>query len=282
MDNMTNRRLLMLLLAAGLSFGLAACGEDEDGPFTPTEPMGTACSADADCDGNFACNIAEGAEEGICFEACTSATQCAEGFDCAAVEGEETDAEPMMACVEIVASSDPASPYTFVGVLSTTDSPEGTTPGPNVDAIEIIRDGASVFAQSVEANLFVQGSGNAEPGANDPESALGTADIRSAFEGAQECDEAVSANTYSLGATGGYLVVGFGAFEIQDGDTIRVWETSNPPCTNFTARNPGDTYELFVGRADALGSRFDDGWFSQGSISVAGPREFTATLPAAE
>lgn len=290
----------ILILIVGLAAGLVAACEDSNGDGMPSGPEtteGTACTPEnaADvCDG-FACNIAAEADAGVCFETCATEAQCVEGFTCADVTPEADSADEtadetapaVFACVEVMESSEPPVPFVFVGVVSTTDDPEGSTPGPNVDAVEVLRDGTSVWAASAPASQFVQGSGNAEPATNDDASALGEAVTRDSFDAnAQTCSEAVSAETFSLGATGGYLVVDFGpGFELANGDEIRVWELSNPPCSTFDgggsvpARNPGDTFEVFIGQADALNDLFEDGWVSLGGITAPGARAFTVAIP---
>lgn len=213
------------LLLALLFFG--ACAGDETGPFVVLDSV---CVTD--------CTTTDGNPRGLCSgpgEFCID-TQC-------------------------------RVPFTMVSVSSNTtpaDVFSASSPGPDVDAIEIIRSGRSIWAQTVEASQIGEVAG-AGVGTNceDPAAAIGTP--RSIPTNAQDGECALSGESaegrlryFCLGggATNpGYITVSFGNdFYLMDGDQIRVWELSPVGtagsefgCSNTTAaRNDG--YSVFAGK----------------------------------
>jgi hypothetical protein len=107
--------------------------------------------------------------------------------------------------------------YHYVMVTDLTDpdiSSPTSTAGADIDAIELEADGDSFFATRVDD--FAEGPGDNDFG-DDPNEALNSP------EG--ECPTSGSANYYSLGGTGGFIIVSFAQLQqIQTGDTIRVYE----------------------------------------------------------
>lgn len=313
MKNSILRRLTLLGATLGAGALLVACSDDD-----------TVCTTAADCADGQLCQIEEGATEGICIdpvvpEGCSLDNPCEEGFVCefeedaevgtCVEEGEETpecteNSECEGAgefCIDEVCRV----PFTWVSVVSdTTTAADWTTsnPGPDVDAIEVIRGGQSVWAQTVEGSRIgtVAGDGQTTNCSN-PEAAIGSP--RSMPTNGQNGTCALSGTSaedqlryYCLGggdnaATAGYLTVSFGDdFYLVDGDVIRVWELApvTAPGSEFgcenTSVNRNDAYSVFAGKAGASTSPINnENFLSVGSSQAeGGVFSFTFSDPDAE
>ena len=229
-----NRFLLLFSAVSLLSFGaLAGCDADEDpflgngsgngsgsgsGSGDPLGAIGDACTEGADC------------ESGIC-------------------EGDVCVAEAMA-----------MDPYLFVAVVSTAtgaDAVDNNTPGPDIDAIQLIKGGINNFATAVES--FGAGAVGADGNVNnDAALVVGPNDAIPAVDGSADCnlaevgDTNPSAQFHSLGGDGGYVVVSFATgIEVENGDTINIWELADTTCNNVDRVRP-DSYNVFIGTAAAL------------------------------
>lgn len=219
-----NRFLLIFSAVSLFAFGaLAGCDADED-------PIG---GVDGSGDGSGD----DGSGDGSGEVACTDGSECAEGEVC------ENDI-----CVE----APMGAPYLFVAVVSNAqgDDALGTnTPGPDIDAIQLIKGGVDNFAATVEGSTtgpIDDAEGNAN---DDPSLVTGANDAMAATSG-EDCNLAEvgdGGQFYSMGGDGGYVIVGFATgIEVEDGDTVNVWELSDETCTNVNTVRP-DAYSVYIG-----------------------------------
>lgn len=214
------------------------------------------CTTDADCDGGYAC-----ADNGSCFASCTDGSECKEGAQC-------TDG----AC-EAVA----AEPFMYAAVVSTCDAPDdldNTTPGPDIDAIELSV-GGTTTAGVIEN--FNTGAGGDPDDGNNHDSASeagGSPDT--------DCDPG-SDGYYSMGDSSGYFVVSFGTAgaEITDGAQLTVYELSTDCNPDVPTRE--DSFAMYItndeaeatnpGSANAIAA----GWCFVGESASTGG-DTTATI----
>jgi hypothetical protein len=248
---------------------------------------GDACTSDSDC-GAFKCDLSAPNEEGqgTCFTECTTNSECSVGNACVAgscepssgpVPGQcNSDAECgnyrceanqcLDACVDGSECSDGAQctngscevaivadPYTFVAVLSevpiTSADVENTTPGPDVDAVELRQGTASFYAASIaRSNMGSQPAGRTNNYTNF-NNALGAPNAHTGNGPQYQCDVETQ-NYVSLGANDGFMVVSFdGGTEIVTGNTVRVWELESNTCSNRLP-DRADVYSVWIGQAN--------------------------------
>ncbi len=199
------------------------CGVEGTNPQT--------CGDDTQCSGNFACDTTAG----TCATSCTADAGCADGSTCNA-DG--------TACVADVTT------WPYVAIVSETtasnDINDTNTPGPDIDAIELVAGGSSFFATTVAASAQGAG-GNGDGNVNSNISAI-TGANDAITTGGGDCvldDDSDGAKFWSMGDTTGFVVVTF-AQEPADGNTIKVWELDEQICDNVgTAR--ADHYGVYLG-----------------------------------
>ena len=252
---------------------MIACSDDE----TEAEP----CTTDEQCDEGFTCNVSAGVCEEI--TGCTTDEQCEGDLICVILDGATTgtctepsevscdsgDGDPRGLCTgagEFCINDACRVPFTLVSVASNTTVAadfSASNPGPDVDAIEIIRGGQSVWAMTVEGSRIGTVAGQGEnTNCQNPASVVGEPksmprngqDGQCTLSGTSEEDR----NRYfCLGGgttTIGYVTVSFGDdFYLMDGDQIRVWELapvgttgSEFGCSNTTTQR-NDGYSVFAG-----------------------------------
>ena len=178
--------------------------------------------------------------------------------------------------------------YPYIAIVSETsnddDINETPIPGPDIDAIELISGETSYFAEQIlrhEHGHFDENDNddvNVIIGANDaiPDGG-GDCNLAAASDGGQ---------FWSMGGMDGFAIVTFSQ-NIQDGDTIRIWELSEMICTNFNTFEM-DQYGVFVGNNEVdFHDNFTisdimngENWSYQGSSSASGGiNEFTFSAP---
>ena len=201
-----------------------------------------------------------------------AAAECTTGDDCASgiCEGGVCVPEPAMA------------PYLFVAVVSTAtgdEALENNTPGPDIDAVQLIKGGVDTFATAVES--FAAGEVGFDGNVNDDVAlVVGPNDAIPAVDGSEDCNFAEvgdGAEFHSMGGAGGYFVVSFGGgLEVTNGDTINVWEIASTSCANVGTIRP-DSYDVFIGTAAALQATTsaadisaENGWSLVGASSPTG------------
>lgn len=203
---------------------LVATGDDADCLATATIVIGAdtgqACADDAQCPDGEQCG--EGGICAPCAEACT----------------EDADCGPNGTCVRGCACT---FPYSAVLVEDTSGSTSGTSPGADLDAIGLDKDGTVYHATHVlDANIG-GGEGNEW---DDPNAILGAPDSDCSLQ-----------NFVSLGGApnGGYIMVDFhtdqGDVFIEEGDAIFVYELGPTFCTNRPNWND-ETYAVSVSVSD--------------------------------
>ncbi|MFT6628504.1 MAG: hypothetical protein ACJA1R_001766 [Flavobacteriales bacterium] len=256
------KRTQFLSILAGvsvLSFGaLSGCDADEGAE-------GTTCAIDDDCVAPLTCGDANVCVSAAVQVACTEGgTECGAGEMCgtdgfcadsgmtACTDGTEcADTEQ---CTDGFCESIPATPYLYVAIVSnvpagSAEGIETNTPGPDVDAIQLIQGGVDNFAAVVEGSA--QGETDADEGNNNADSSkvTGANDAIPAVDGSEDCnlDEAADGGTFfSMGGEGGFLIVSFAAgIEITTGDTLNVWELSDASCANVSTVRP-DAFSVYV------------------------------------
>lgn len=260
-----NRFLLLVATLSLTAFGaLAGCDADEDGT-----PIG---------DGS---GSGDGSADGSGDAGCTDGSECADGEQCEIVDGETTGT-----CVPV-----PETPYLYVAIVSRADGDQAldtNTPGPDVDAIQLIKGGVDNFAATVEAS----GAGAVgDPGNNndDVSVVVGANDAIPTTDGSEDCDLSESADGgtfWSMGGDGGYVIVSFATgIEIETGDTLNVWELADDNCANVGTARP-DAYEVYITATADVASvnaaadiTVDNGWALVGSSTGGGIFSQTVTLP---
>jgi hypothetical protein len=261
-----NRFLLLFSAVSLLSFGtLAGCDADED-PILGNGSGNGSGSGSGDMLGGLG-------------DACTDGSECESGI----CEGDVCVAEPAM------------DPYLFVAVVSTAtgaDAIDNNTPGPDIDAIQLVKGGNDNFATAVES--FGAGAVGADGNVNDDASlVVGPNDAIPAVDGSEDCnlaevgDTDPSAQFHSLGGDGGYVVVSFATgIEVEDGNTINVWELADTTCNNVDRVRP-DSYNVFIGTQAALDATTtaadisaENGWaLVTASSTNGGIVSVTASIP---
>jgi hypothetical protein len=213
---------------------------------------GTKCSStNATVCAPYVCNIKTGDPEGTCLETCSDNDDCQTGYVCNTAT---------YACVA------EALPFVYVAVVSATTATSDldiTTPGPDIDAVEIARGSTSYFAKFVA--LFEQGTGG-EPGMgnnyddeNDvigmPDAIMGlpTGDPPVAFG---SCNLSSPGRFWSMGDGTGFAIVSFqdssnADVDLAVNDVIRVWELDPTTCNDVTTTRD-DKYEVYLGTAEDL------------------------------
>lgn len=178
------------------------------------------CTTDDDCDGAYAC-----ADNGSCFASCTDGSECKDGAQC----NEDGTCEAVA-----------ADPFLYAAVVSTCDTPgdlDNTTPGPDIDAVELEVGGTPVYA--VIENFNIGAGGDDEDGNthDDAATAGGAPDTN--------CDPDED-GYYSLGDSSGYFVVSFGTTEteITDGSTLTVYELSTECNDDIPTRE--DSFAMYI------------------------------------
>lgn len=233
---------------------------------TSSTPPPPACTTDAQCAGAYACDTDGG---GACFTACTTGAQC------------KDDAQ----CTDTVCETVAAIPFTQVAVLSevtasSNDVTGTTTPGADIDSIELISGATTLQAATVAA--YAPGAvGDRGNNAADRNTVLGARDSMTGNGPQYACD--VDRNYLALGANDGFVAVTFpGNAEITDGAQIKVWELADQDCSN-SLPNRDDSYSVYIAEAGtsattAAGIRAGGGWCSLGSKAGGGIGTFTVTL----
>lgn len=299
----------LMPLAAAILLLLPACGDDVAFP-----SIAQLCAASAtDTIGCTCANGVVGTQE--CFDNGTvGACQCpdapttdagGDGMDMSDA-GMPSDASAD-AAPECVSGDDCASgicedgvcvpeaemdPYLYVAVVSTAsgdDALDTNTPGPDIDAVQLIKGGTDNFATAVES--FAAGEVGFEGNVNDDVAlVVGPNDAIPAVDGSEDCNFAEvgdGAEFHSMGGAGGYFVVSFGGgLEVADGDTINVWEIASTSCANVGTVRP-DSYNVFIGTVAALDATTsaadisaENGWSLVGaSAATGGIFSMTASIP---
>ena len=270
-----NRKLLWMFAAASLSMGLMACDveEDEEG-----------CTSDDDCAAMEICqaDTMDGSGDEAAASMCV-AVECMADADCA-TEG-DTCNMTSYECETPVADPD----FVYVAVVSTTDNAtdldDTNTPGPDIDAIELVSGGESFFADFVEASNTGAG-GNEDGNVNGAVASILDANDAIPTDGG-DCDLAEGQGFWSAGDADGFAVITFtGSRALADGDSITVWELDDAACDNVgTVRHDG--YEVYVGTTDVvvddIAASTDiggDNWLSLGASGAnGGVSDFSVVLP---
>ncbi len=285
---MLNRNWLAMAAAAFLALGLSTgCSVDEDdctsnadcaedeicSGLTEEVTEGTCekveaatCGEGAACSNNFACNT----ETSTCHTTCTTDAECVSGFTCS-----DTNA--------CVADATATVTYPYVAIISETTNAEdleNNTPGPDIDAIELISGGTSYFAAQVPASF----QGAADENANNDVNAI-TGPLDAIPSSGTDCDlaEVPNAKFWSMGDNTGFAVVTFSQ-NVADGDMIRVWELDDLLC-DIGPRS--DQYAVSVGNnavdlatISTASSVSGNNWTHQGSSNGGGGKiEFTFAAP---
>ena len=235
--------LLTVALTAVISNAFTpACGGDDPHIATLSDLYGedgvtVPCESDEGCLYHFAC------AEGRCLGECAVDADCAEGYMCSRERW----------CIP------PDDPWVYVAITSNWDPspyrPDTRTfmQGPDIDAIELIHEGVSYHASSLES--FVVGSlGPNEDYENDytdPTEVLGPPDGPAVRSSSTLCNPAADGpGFFSLGMWDGLVVVRM-EHEIVEGDTIRVWEVDNETATCNVRDSSDDSFGLWLGRLHA-------------------------------
>jgi hypothetical protein len=263
----TVKQLSILTSLAAVSL-LSGCDIAED-----------TCTTDADCDtaaGEICANIDEATSEGTCeapADGSGSGSGSGSGADCSTDPTICTDGQQ---CDDGVCAS-----FVYVALVSRgVETPNETnTPGPDIDAIAVLKGGVPSFASEVVK--FVSGpetnSGNDN---SDPSKLLGSNDAMSDTSG-DKCDldglanannsgepngraDDSAATFTSLGFQGGFVIVRM-PVSIVDGDVISVYELGSVWCDNIM-RDRADAYDIYVG----LSSVQVEGFNSAADFSVIG------------
>ena len=221
------------------------------------------CSTDADCAEGETCQIAEGsADANICVAAEGSGSGSGSG------SGATCTTDPTICTADQQCDDGACIDFQYVTLVSrgTLTDGELNTPGPDIDAIAVVRGGVSEFAS--EFKQFVKGGETADGNVNsDASKLLGPNDAMTDSNSPKvDCDldgtnspsdsePPTRANdavpTFcSLGFTDGFVVVKMPT-KLRDGDEIKVYELGSTWCENV-GRTRADEYEIYVGGADLV------------------------------
>ncbi len=212
----------------------------------PTPDAGTACTAETvatDCVGGYGC------DGETCYTSCRDDLDCQDGYLCLLAEGERFGQ---------CASQGPApvtTDYTLVAIVSTSTANTSLLsrhPGPDIDAIEIRRRGATLFfATTVEAQRRGAFTGTINE-TLDVSAITGPTDSMP-YDAPGECAvdqpsaEEAFQTYWSMGDDKAFAVVSFDpGFEFKTGDEIVVWELGPQWCSNEPS-GAADSYDVLVG-----------------------------------
>lgn len=238
-----NRFLLLFSAVSLLSFGaLAGCDADED-PIVNGDGSGSGSGS--------------GGGDQV---ACTDGSECADTEVCEA---------------GFCAPAPAMDPYLYVAIVSNAsgDDALGTnTPGPDVDAIGLVKGGTDNWAATVEQSGA--GEVDADEGNNndDPALVIGPNDAIPATDGSEECNLAEvgdGGEFHSMGGAGGFVVVSFAqGIEVEDGDILNIWELSDATCSNVSTVRP-DAYTVYIGTDASTATSADAITAENGWVQVA-------------
>ena len=238
-------------------------------------------------------------------DTCTTSSDCAESQECIGIDSETGEgvcvSRELDPCVDADCAPDEVcqpdgiceaawtypEDWRYVAIISTTRNPtdldDTNTPGPDIDAIELMANGESIYATTVEA--FGQGAGGNDDGNVNAvvSSLLGSRDAIPT--GGGECDLSEGTGFWSMGDSTGFVVVSFDNTSLEDGNTISVWELNDLICDNISTTR-ADIFQLFTGSSEvdltAISSASDisgNNWLSQG-VGIGGPLlEYTVDFP---
>lgn len=220
-------------------------------PDTPctVETVATDCSGGYGCDGT------------VCYIECRDDQDCQEDFTCLLAEGARFGA-----CQPGQTGPAPGeTDYAYVAIISTSTSQTSLLnrhPGPDIDAVEIRRDGATLgFAEIVQGQRrgAYLGSENATL---DFSSITGPVDSMPTDAAGQDCavdqpETGTAFQTYwSMGDTGGWAIVSFpDDYRFRTGDQLVVWEIGPDWCANEPT-GANDSYDILVAKFDISFSTF--------------------------
>ena len=228
-------------------------------PVDTTPPAAnTPCTVETvatDCSGGYGCDGT------ICYVECRDELDCQEGSTCLVPEGARYGACQPGETGPVPGETD----YAFVAILSTASSQTSLLnrhPGPDIDAVEIRRDGATLaFAEIVQGQRrgAYLGSENATL---DFSSITGPVDSMPIDAAGQDCavdqpETGTAFQTYwSMGDDGGWAIVSFpGDYRFRAGDELKVWEIGPTWCANEPS-GANDSYDLLVAKFDISFSSF--------------------------
>lgn len=234
-------------------------GADTTPPIDTTPPApDTPCTLEtvaADCSGGYGC------DGSVCYVECRDAQDCQEGFTCFVPEGARYGACQPGETGPVPGETD----YAYLAIISTATSQTSLLnrhPGPDIDAVEIRRDGATLaFAEIVQGQRrgAYLGSENATL---DFSSITGAVDSMPTDTAGQDCavdqpETGTAFQTYwSMGDTGGWAIVSFpDDYRFRAGDELVVWELGPEWCANEPA-GANDSYDLLVAKFDISFSSF--------------------------
>lgn len=224
---------------------------------TPPAP-GTPCTVDTvatDCSGGYGC------DGSTCYVECRDDQDCQEGFTCLLPDGARFGACQPGSTGPVPGETD----YAYVAIISTSTAQTSLLnrhPGPDIDAVEIRRDGATLaFADIVQGQRrgAYLGSENATL---DFSSITGAADSMPTDAAGQDCavdqpETGTAFQTYwSMGDTGGWAIVSFpDDYRFRAGDQLVVWELGPDWCANEPA-GALDPYDILIAKSDISFSAF--------------------------
>jgi hypothetical protein len=252
------RFLLLGLLTAGLTFAVA-CGDleedcsegeinDDNATCMCTDDTGATC--DPDEDEECSCAFVGG-------DATNNDTNNATNNDTNNATNNATNNDTNNDVNNVATNT-----YRFVLVEDETVNTSGRSPGADLDAIEVVKNGGgSFYATAVEDITFGPDDGNE---ALTQENILGAPDDNCAGS---------DATGVALGGVGGYVIVSFGTdaqdVTIENGDSIRVHEIGSTSCPG---QFDDDPYSVSVSVSTSLGDFIEIATDvnGDGAVSVSG------------
>ncbi len=216
------------------------------------------CSTNADCAEGETCQIAEGsADANICVAGEGSGSGSGEGSAAVTCATDPTICTADQQCDDGVCAS-----FVYIALVSRGEETpnETNTPGPDIDAIAVLKGNVPSFA--TEVVKFVPGPELSAGNDNSDQSKLlgpndamsdtsgdkcdldGLANADDSGEPNGRADDSVATFT-SLGFQGGFVIVRM-PVSIADGDVISVYELGNLWCDNIS-RDRADSFDIYVG-----------------------------------
>lgn len=242
-----------LFATVGLVSALAACSDDPVyWPYGADTGVGDTTSGDTSADaatdastdtaparctveddpvcGDYLCDVASGE----CFSSCVFGDECADGRACDIVDMEEGGE-----CV-----SPGGADFIYLAIVSTADGSDALdnqNPGPDIDAITVMRGG--VESAPIELTTFRDGQTGEDANARPLSTHWNALFERDTVVGGV-CDLDAQPGYVSLGGSTGFVAMQM-PFALEAGDQIIVYEVDSNYCSDAAVERP-DTYEVYA------------------------------------